>query len=896
MKQKFDVTGMSCAACSARVDKCVSALEGVESVSVNLLKNNMVVEYDSTALSEQQIISAVEKSGYGASVSSEEKTPGSAKQAVKNDSDTEQKKMLQRLIISAVFSIMLSYLAMGHMLSLPLPGFFVGHENMGINAFTQLLLTLPVIAVNFKYYRNGFSSLFHGAPNMDTLIAVGSAASMVYGIYAMYGMLYGYSVSNMEIVHSFGSNLYFESVGMILTLITLGKYFEARAKKRTTDAIAGLMDLSPKTAVILHDGQEYEIPSSEIKPGDILCVKAGSSVPADGVIISGSAAIDESGITGESIPAEKQKGDSVIGGTVSRSGYFRMEAQKVGSETALAQIIQLVDDATSSKAPVQKLADKVSGIFVPVVMGIALVTAAVWLLLGFGADHAFTAAISVLVISCPCALGLATPTAIMVGTGKGSANGILIKSAESLELAHKLDVVVLDKTGTVTLGRPEVTNVMTFGDITEKELLEYAYSLERSSDHPLAQAVNSYAESKGTQYFEMTDHIQTDGTGISAKYRGSIYAAGNYRAADDKMPENIRDISQKLADEGKTPVFFLKDGTIIGLIAAAAPVKPTSKKAVEELESMGIEVIMLTGDNKRTAAAVGRVAGIRNVISEVFPADKERKISELRESGKCTAMVGDGINDAPALVRADVGIAIGAGTDIAIDSADVVLMKNDLYDVVNTIRLSKAVMRTIKQNLFLAFIYNAIGIPVAAGVFYELGIMLNPMIGSAAMSFSSVCVVTNALRLRRFRMYDADGRAVKKQQPIVKRRKVVRPPQADGHLAENLKILEKRREFKNEKTKKPHNSKDLSPLQSAVKKQRKGENRMTGNTVDLRIKGMMCEKCVAHVKDALMNVEGVTAADVSLKEGSAVVTLSKELDPSELVKAVENAGYKAKKA
>lgn len=839
MKQKFDVTGMSCAACSARVDKCVSALEGVESVSVNLLKNNMIVEYDSSALNERQIISAVEKGGYGASVSSEGEK-NKSESDVKNDSFREQKRMLERLIISAVFSIMLSWLGMGHMLSLPMPGCFVGHENMGINAFTQFLLTLPVIAVNFRYYKNGFLSLIHGSPNMDTLIAVGSSASMIYGIYSIYGMLNGYSSGNMEIVRSFGSNLYFESVGMILTLITLGKYFEARAKRRTTDAIAGLMDLSPKTAVILREGQEYEIPTSEIKVGDILCVKAGKSVPADGIIIFGSAAIDESGITGESIPAEKQEGDRVIGGTVSRSGYFRMEAQKVGADTALSQIIQLVDDATSSKAPVQKLADKVSGIFVPIVMGIAVVTAVIWLLLGFSAEHAFTAAVSVLVISCPCALGLATPTAIMVGTGKGSANGILIKSAESLELAHKLDVVVLDKTGTVTLGRPEVTDVMTFGEMTEKELLEFAYSLERRSDHPLAQAVISYAEKNGIKYYEMTDYIQTEGTGISAAYGGNIYTAGNYRAIDKKMPETIRKISQRLADEGKTPVFFLKDSRIIGLIAAADPIKPSSAKAVKELESMGIEVIMLTGDNKRTAAAVGRAAGIKNVISEVFPADKERTISELRESGKCTAMVGDGINDAPALVRADVGIAIGAGTDIAMDSADIVLMKSDLYDVVNTIRLSKAVMKTIRQNLFWAFFYNAIGIPVAAGVFYGVGLMLNPMIGSAAMSFSSVCVVTNALRLRHFRMYDAEG--------------------------------------------------------SVSKKQRKADKEMDGNSVNLKIRGMMCEKCVAHVKEALTSVDGVAEAEVSLKDGMAAVTLSRETEISELIRAVENAGYKAKKA
>ncbi len=837
MKQKFDITGMSCAACSARVDKSVSAVAGVKSVSVNLLKNNMLVEYDDQNVSNGDIIKAVENAGYGAFACSDESKNKSGK-VVENTGD-ESKTMLRRLLISAVFGIILSYIAMGHMMGFPLPPFFLGHENMGILAFTEFLLTLPVIAVNAKYFINGFRSLFHGAPNMDTLIAVGSTASIIYGIYAVYGMLYGYSMGDMGIVHSFGENLYFESVGMILTLITLGKYFESRAKKKTTDAIVGLMDLSPKRAVALRDGKEIEIASADINVGDILVVKAGSVIPADGIIIEGSAAIDESSLTGESIPSEKTVGDSVIGATVSKSGYFKMKAEKVGSDTALSQIIQLVDEATSSKAPVAKLADKVSGVFVPIVMTISVITAAVWLILGFGAAQAFTAAVSVLVISCPCALGLATPTAIMVGTGRGTINGILIKSAESLETAHKVDTVVFDKTGTVTQGSPEVTDILPFGNITKEELLRCAYSLERLSEHPLAQAIVKKAEEQQLTYFEVTDLEQVQGKGLSAKANGHIYLAGNVRIAENNIDKDLQKTAEKLADEGKTPMFFMKDKHLMGIIAAADQIKLTSAEAVSELKNMGIDVIMLTGDNRHTAESVGQAAGIEHIISDVYPADKERKISQLKENGKCVAMVGDGINDAPALVRADVGIAIGAGTDIAMDSADIVLMKNDLYDVVNTIRLSRAVMRNIRQNLFWAFFYNAIGIPVAAGVFYGPGIMLNPMIGAAAMSFSSVCVVTNALRLRHFKM----------QQP---------------KSIKNKTIINE------------------------------SEETLMENKITLTIEGMMCQHCVAHVKKALEGVEGVASAEVSLDDKTAAVTLSGDVSTDTLIAAVKDAGYVAK--
>ncbi len=825
MQQKFDVTGMSCAACSARVDKCVSALDGVESVAVNLLKNQMVVTYDDQKLSDRDIIGAVTDGGYGASVHS-----GSTEKAAAPQPQKVVDQMLHRLILSAIVTILLSYVAMAPMMSLPLPFFLTGTQYMGINAFTQFLLTLPVIAVNYAYYRSGFLSLFRGAPNMDTLIAVSTSASMLYGLYSMYGILYAYGVGSSELLHQFGHNLYFDSVGMILTLITLGKFFESRAKKKTTDAIMKLMDLSPKTAVLLRGTDEEEIPAADIQVGDILCVRSGSTVPADGVIIEGSGSVDESGITGESIPAEKTVGDHVVGGTVSRSGYFRMRAEHVGADTALAQIIRLVDDATSSKAPAQKLADKVSGIFVPVVMGIALVTAVVWLLLGFGAAHAFTAAASVLVISCPCALGLATPTAIMVGTGQGSVNGILIKSAESLETAHKLDTIVLDKTGTLTAGIPEVTDIIPFDGWNRQSLLRCACSLEYPSEHPLAQAVVRAAEKEGITPFDVSDFQQTEGAGISARADGHLYRAGNRRMADAINDENSRQLTEKLAADGKTPLYFLCDENLMGIIAAADPIKPTSAAAVKALQKMGLEVMLLTGDHAATAAAIGKAAGITNVKAELLPADKEQQVAALCSEGKCVAMVGDGINDAPALVRADVGIAIGAGTDIAMDSADIVLMKSDLYDVVNTIRLSKAVMRTIHQNLFWAFFYNVIGIPVAAGVFYSFGLMLNPMIGAAAMSFSSVCVVTNALRLRRFRMQSAEEKRTEK-----------------------------------------------------------------ADTVTLRIKGMMCEKCVAHVREALESVDGVQEARVSLKANSAVVTLQKEVDTDALVQAVVKAGYNAKK-
>ncbi len=842
MKQRFDVTGMSCAACSARVEKSVSKVDGVRNVSVNLLKNSMSVDFDNDVTDTEKIIQAVIDSGYGACVKSSNKTQ--SENISSTSTDNTMKKMRTRLIVSLIFTIPLFYISMGHMSGWYLPTFLLGEENIISFGFTQFLLVIPVVFVNSKYYTNGFKSLFKGSPNMDSLIAIGSGAAIVYGVYAIYGMIYASASDNAELAHTFGMNLYFESAGMILTLITLGKYFEARAKRKTSDAISKLMDLSPKTAVVIRNGNETEISVSDIVVGDILVVKSGESVPVDGIIIEGGSSIDESALTGESIPVEKKAGDNVIGATISKSGYFKMQATKVGGDTALAQIIRLVDEATSSKAPVAKMADKVSGIFVPVVISIAVITTIVWLILGYGFEFSLSVGISVLVISCPCALGLATPTAIMVGTGRGAANGILIKSAESLETAHNINTVILDKTGTVTKGEPSVTDIVCFDNVSKDELISVAYSLERLSEHPLAKAVVKGTEKVISEKIEITDFNRLEGYGISGKKGQDIFYAGNRKliAKNTALSKKIEDIENSLANEGKTPLYFAKNKKPLGIIAVADVIKPTSAEAISELEKINIDVIMLTGDNKTTAAAIGQKVGITNIVSDVLPNDKEKQVRRLQESGKIVAMVGDGINDAPALARADVGIAIGAGTDIAIDSADIVLMKSDLLDVVTAIRLSKAVMRNIKQNLFWAFFYNSIGIPVAAGVFYGLGLMLNPMIAAGAMSFSSVCVVSNALRLRRFK---ADKKTVCKTE--------------NKQQSEAIIIKQRKVELTMEKT--------------------------------IKIEGMMCMRCVEHVKKALESVDGVESVDVSLENKCAVVKLQKDVETEVLNKAVTDAGY-----
>lgn len=754
MKTEFyDITGMSCSACSARIERTLNKLDGTHEVAVNLLKNSMKITYDEQLLNTNTIVQAVEKTGYGAFPKVNE-TKEKNEIVIPKKGDSELKEMRKRLVISMIFAVPLFYISMGHMFNWPLPDFLMGMENAVSFAFIQFLLLIPVVFVNIKYYKTGFKTLFQGSPNMDSLIALGSGAAIVYGIYAIFKIGYGFGHNDMMMVHHFAMDLYFESAAMILALITLGKYFEARAKGRTSDAIKKLMDLSPKTARVIRNGIEQEVSIDDVVIDDEIIVKTGESIPVDGVLIEGSGSVDESALTGESIPVDKKAGSQVMGATINRSGIFTMKATKIGNDTALSQIIRLVDEATSSKAPIAKMADKVSGIFVPVVIAIAVLSTIVWLVLGQSFEFALSIGISVLVISCPCALGLATPTAIMVGTGKGAENGILIKSAEALEITHSIDTVVLDKTGTVTEGKPKVVGVVADDDLSDKEFLSLAGSLEKMSEHPLAQAIVNECKEKNIDFLKTENFSQIAGGGIYGDILGTRIYAGNEKLIQDYVTviEDWFEIGREFADNGMTPLYFANGNKILGIIAVADTIKPTSQKAIHELYDMGIDIVMLTGDNKRTAQAIQKEVGIKKVISDVLPQDKERVIHDLQNDGHRVAMVGDGINDAPALARADVGIAIGAGTDIAIESADIVLMKSDLLDTVTAIQLSKAVIRNIKQNLFWAFFYNAIGIPVAAGLFYlSFNLKLNPMIGAGAMSLSSVCVVTNALRLKFFK-------------------------------------------------------------------------------------------------------------------------------------------------
>lgn len=754
MNQKFDVTGMTCSACSATVEKTVKKLPGVQTVNVNLLSNSMVVDYDAEVIDNTTIIKAVEGAGYQASEFVRGAKAGKAKEAAVNPVENEIKEMKQRLIISFAFLVPLMYISMGHMLKWPLPAWLHGPNNGVIFAFMQFLLTLPIVYVNRKYYQVGFKTLFHGAPNMDSLIAIGSSAALAYGVLAVFMIGYGLGHSQLEIVDKYTMDLYFESAAMILTLITLGKFLEIRSKSKTSDAITKLMDLAPKTAIVVRGEQEVEIPLEEVIVGDLVVVKPGQSVPVDGVIVEGSSAVDQSALTGESIPVEKQVGDRVIAATINKSGFFKFKAEKVGDATTLAQIIQLVEEASSSKAPIAKLADKISGIFVPVVIGIAVVATLIWLWLGQSFEFALSIGIAVLVISCPCALGLATPVAIMVATGKGASNGILIKSAEALEIAHIIDTVVLDKTGTITVGQPQVTEIITTNGLTESNLLEIAASLEKPSEHPLAEAIVARAAAMGVKLKKVADFQALSGRGIVGNIEGQRYLAGNLALMNESQIEvtSLTEVADRWAEAGKTPLYFANEQQLLGVIAVADVVKPTSQAAIEELKAMGVDVVMLTGDNQKTAEAIRQQLRINRVVAEVMPQDKESEIRNLQEQGKKVAMVGDGINDAPALARADVGIAIGAGTDVAIESADIVLMKSDLLDAVTALQLSKATIRNIKQNLFWAFFYNTLGIPLAAGVFFPfLGWKLNPMFAAAAMSMSSVFVVSNALRLKFFR-------------------------------------------------------------------------------------------------------------------------------------------------
>lgn len=749
-KEKFDVTGMTCSACSAAVERAVGHMDGVSAVTVNLLSNNMTVEYDDTLLEPKAIIDTVVDAGYSASVAG---TTAPAKSSEASHVQGEIDAMKHRTIVSMVFMVLLMYVAMGHMVGLPVPSFLLGVENASTMALVQFLLALPVLYVNRQYYQTGFKTLWRRSPNMDSLIAIGSGAAVVYGVFAMFRIGWGLGHGDLDLVMRYSHDLYFESAAMILALITLGKFLEARSKGRTSDAIAKLIDLAPQVATVIRNNVEVEVPVADLVEGDVIVIKPGQSIPVDGVIIEGNSAVDESALTGESIPVAKNVGDKVISATINKSGTFRFKATRIGDDTTLAQIIRLVEEASSSKAPIAKLADKISGIFVPVVITIALAAFVVWMLLGYPFEFALTIGIAVLVISCPCALGLATPVAIMVGTGQGALHGILTKSAEALETAHSVNTVVLDKTGTITEGKPQVTDVIPGSTLSHKELLTIGASLEKPSEHPLADAIVARGLEDQVQLQQVSDFLAVPGKGVQGKIGDQVYLAGNLAF----MRENEIDLGEfehsadRLAEQGKTPMYFANTKEVLGIIAVADVVKPTSKQAIHDLAKLGIDVVMLTGDNKRTAEAIRRELDIKTVIAEVLPDDKEREVRTLQERGKIVAMVGDGVNDAPALARADVGVAIGAGTDVAIESADIVLMKNDLRDVATAIKLSKATLRNIKQNLFWAFFYNALGIPLAAGLLFPFfGWKLNPMYAAAAMSLSSIFVVSNALRLRRF--------------------------------------------------------------------------------------------------------------------------------------------------
>ena len=826
--KKFNVTGMSCAACSSRVEKAVSKVEGVQSCSVSLLTNSMGVE---GSASEESIIAAVEKAGYGASVAGAEK-----KQSAETDQlkDKDTPVLMHRLIASVGFLVVLMYISMGHMMwGWPLPAFFAdNHIAMGL---AQLLLCVIIMVINQKFFISGFKGLIHRSPNMDTLVALGSGASFVYSVYALFAMTDAQVKGNAELVMSYMHEFYFESAAMILTLITVGKMLEAHSKGKTTNALKALLNLAPKKATLLIDGKETEVTVDKVKKGDVFVVRPGESIPVDAEITDGSTAVDESALTGESIPVDKTVGDSVSAGTINKSGFIKCSATAVGEDTALSQIIKMVSDAAATKAPVAKIADKVSGVFVPAVIVIALITIAGWLLCGQTVGYALARGISVLVISCPCALGLATPVAIMVGNGMGARKGILFKTAASLEETGKTQIAVLDKTGTITKGEPKVTDIIPF-EITENELLKYAYSIEAKSEHPLAKAIIVKAEELSLNPYEVTDFKAESGNGLSAEYNGKKIIGGSkkYISSLINISNDISSRADSLSKEGKTPLFFMKGDKLLGIIAVADVIKEESPKAIKQLQNMGIKVVMLTGDNERTAKAVGKLAGVDEVIAGVMPDGKEKVVAELKKQGK-VLMVGDGINDAPALTRADIGMAIGSGTDIAIDAADVVFMKSKLTDVPAAVRLSRKTLRNIHENLFWAFIYNVIGIPLAAGVWIPLlGWQLNPMFGAAAMSLSSFCVVTNALRLNFFDITN---------------------PKKDRKIKY---------------------------------KSKKDDNAMTKT---MKIDGMMCSHCEGRVKQSLEGLAQVSQAEVSHEKGTAVVTLTAEVSNDVLKKTVEDQGY-----
>lgn len=878
MKERFDVTGMTCSACSSHVEKSVGKLTGVENVSVNLLTNSMQVEFDENKLDTAGIIKAVEDAGYGAAVKDEHaksgaKTSGQSGSQENNGlSAVEQnvKNMKKRLIVSLIFWIPLMYVSMGHMiyqwLNIPMPPFTMnflhGNENAITYAFTQFLLLLPILIANQKYFKNGFKTLWHRSPNMDSLIAIGAGAAILYGIFAIYRIGYAMGHGDMMVVHQYAHDLYFESAGTILTLITIGKYLETKSKGKTSEAITKLLNLAPKTVTAVRDGVEQVVDAADVEKGEIFLVKPGESVAVDGIVLEGKSSFDESAITGESIPVPKQEGDTIVSASINKSGLIRAKATKVGEDTTIAQIIRLVEEASSSKAPIAKMADKIAGVFVPAVITIALITGVIWLISGATFEFAMSTAIAVLVISCPCALGLATPVAIMVGTGKGAENGILIKSGDALETAHQIDTVVLDKTGTITQGKPVVTDIIcAAGKNADKtQLLQIAGSLEKGSEHPLAEAIVNYCLTNNISLEKVTDFNALFGKGIEGTVSGTHYYAGNEKMMEEKgisLSTEQKNQIQALAKQGRTPLLFADEKQFLGIVAVADVVKPTSKEAVQKFRDYGIHVIMLTGDNEVTAQAIKEQVGIDEVVAGVLPTQKEKKISALKQAGHKVAMIGDGVNDAPALASADVGIAIGAGTDVAIESADIVLMKNDLLDAVGAVKLSKAVIRNIKENLFWAFFYNSIGIPLAAGVLYPLfQIKLNPMFGAAAMSLSSVCVVSNALRLRWVKLHDA--------------KKTQSEPHQDVAASTIADINQ-------------HNALDNN-IKSTNND--KGESTMT---TTISIEGMMCAHCQAHVEKALKEVAGVTEVTVSLENKNAVVTGDASVET--LKQAVVDAGY-----
>ena len=851
-KENFDVTGMSCSACSARVEKAVGKLVGADNVSVNLLTNSMQVKFDEAKISAAQIVDAVVNAGYGATLKGTGNKEQGTSVTTERTIDKEISAMQTRLTWSIIFLLPTVYIAMHNMLPLPVPSvvseLFDGRENAVTFAFAQFLLILPIMYLNRKYYVNGFKALAAGAPNMDSLVGLGSMAAAMFGAFALFRIGQGLGAGNLALVDEYSRNLYFESAGMIVTLITVGKYFEARAKGKTSQAVEKLMNLAPKQATVLRGGNELTIPVEELLVGDEVLVKPGESFAADGVILDGSTTVDESAITGESLPVNKSVGDNVTSGTINQSGFVKFRAAKVGGETTISKIIALVEEASASKAPIAKTADKVAGVFVPAVIAVALAAGGFWLASGASVEFAFSIAVSVLVISCPCALGLATPVAIMVGTGKGAENGILIKSGEALETAHAIDTVVVDKTGTLTEGKPFVTDIITCAAVDAKELLNIAAALERGSEHPLAEAVTNFAADKKIQPPVAEDFQAVFGKGVRAVIDGVECLAGNETFLTEQgfKLDGLSEKISSLAAEGKTPIIFARGNKILGIIAAADVEKKTSAQAVKDFKSLGVDVIMLTGDNEQTARAVASRLGIDKIVAGVLPENKAAEVEKLQAAGRKVAMIGDGINDAPALAKSDLGIAIGAGTDVAIESAGAVLVRNDLLDAVSAIRLSRAVMTNIKQNLFWAFFYNVICIPLAAGVFYPaFGLKLSPMIGAAAMSMSSVCVVLNALRLRFFKVersvtFDDTPRNVEVR-------------------AENLQT---------------EIFKEATQMQTTFK-----------------VDGMMCKHCQKHVHDALAQMDGVTAVEVSLENNSATVTTTKDIPLDDFAKVIDDAGY-----